>query len=990
MMRPNITILYGSETGTAQDIAEQIWKRSKRYGLKSTVDAMDDYNIGRLENDNVLLAVVSTAGQGDMPMNMKNFWRFLLRKSLPNNLLSHLKYSVLGLGDSSFEKFNFAAKKLNKRLGQLGATEIVPIGLADDQHDLGIDAVFGTWLDGVFNEIAQRYGIPKENIIGENEIIQKFNINILENEKILTDTKKDIYLYEAQTNKLLIPSQVIENIRTTTPNHFQDVRLIKFKVPEINYSPGDVLYIKAKNSDEQVNKFFKVLKNNGVDIDQDVVLHIEEKEIKVPLVLQQKLSLKQIAQQYWDLNVKPKRSALHTLSMISENELEKEKLLEFTTAEGQEELYNYINRPRRNIIEVLNDFPHTTAKLNLKLLFEIMTPIKPRAYSIASSLKHTKNELHLLVAVTTYKTKLVEPRFGLCSTWLATLKPEDEVVFWTVKGTFKFDYTKPMIIVGPGTGISPFRSLLLDKAAVDGDLSSCLLFFGCRNEKHDYHCKEDFEILVEKHKLKLFCAFSRDQPDKIYVQHIIKQQKQLCWDFLQKDGNIYLAGAEPVRLSPGWEGTGKTDDELNFKNVTMDQANLELNPPRDRLNIVMFIMILHGVGALMPWNMFISAPSYFQEHKLSPKSTGDNSTQMYVDYFSNAVTFSAQVPNVVFNWLNLFLPLAGNLTTRIVYGIFAQVVVFVFTIVLAMIDSSSWANIFFWITMGSVVILNISNGIYQNSVFGMAAKLPGKYTGCVVLGSNISGTFTSVMILLTTYFSPSPRTSAIYYFITALFVLLACFDTYFALPINRFYRYHEYLHEKEASQRKTNQLTTGRPPLWEVFKQCALQCFNVWFIFFVTLSVFPSVMMKVQSPNYEVDSREANYFTLLFCFLNFNVTAMIGSFLASMYKWPSKKYLIVPVLLRVVFIPLFLVCRYMPNNRTFIFIENDWAFLFIGALMGLSSGYFSSCAMTYCSTTVEPRYASTAGMFGAAFLVTGVFSGILFSFAMPVIAGLLG
>uniref|UniRef100_A0ABD2VT21 Major facilitator superfamily (MFS) profile domain-containing protein n=1 Tax=Trichogramma kaykai TaxID=54128 RepID=A0ABD2VT21_9HYME len=462
---------------------------------------------------------------------------------------------------------------------------------------------------------------------------------------------------------------------------------------------------------------------------------------------------------------------------------------------------------------------------------------------------------------------------------------------------------------------------------------------------------------------------------------------------LLKDSNgtrIVPKGAEPVRLSPGWEGTGKTDDELNFKNVTMDQANLELNPPRDRLNIVMFIMILHGVGALMPWNMFISAPEYFQEHKLSPKSTGDNSTQMYVDYFSNAVTFSAQVPNVVFNWLNLFLPLAGNLTTRIVYGIFAQVVVFVFTIVLAMIDSSSWANIFFWITMGSVVILNISNGIYQNSVFGMAAKLPGKYTGCVVLGSNISGTFTSVMILLTTYFSPSPRTSAIYYFITALFVLLACFDTYFALPINRFYRYHEYLHEKEASQRKTDQLTTGRPPLIKVFKQCALQCFNVWFIFFVTLSVFPSVMMKVQSTTYEVGSSEANYFTLLFCFLNFNVTAMIGSFLASMYKWPSKKYLIVPVLLRVVFIPLFLVCRYMPNNRTFIFIENDWAFLIIGALMGLSSGYFSSCAMTYCSTTVEPRYASTAGMFGAAFLVTGVFSGILFSFVMPIIAGLLG
>lgn len=142
-------------------------------------------------------------------------------------------------------------------------------------------------------------------------------------------------------------------------------------------------------------------------------------EINVPNVLRRKLSIREIVEQYWDLNATPRRSTMFTLSQISENELEKDKLAEFTVADKQEELYNYVNRPRRNIVEVLNDFPHATSKLNVDLLFEIMQPIKPRAFSIASSPSYSKNEMHILVAVVQYKTKLVEPRYGLGSNWLA-------------------------------------------------------------------------------------------------------------------------------------------------------------------------------------------------------------------------------------------------------------------------------------------------------------------------------------------------------------------------------------------------------------------------------------------------------------------------------------------------------------------------------------------------------------------------------------------
>ncbi|XP_024940272.1 equilibrative nucleoside transporter 1 isoform X3 [Cephus cinctus] len=454
---------------------------------------------------------------------------------------------------------------------------------------------------------------------------------------------------------------------------------------------------------------------------------------------------------------------------------------------------------------------------------------------------------------------------------------------------------------------------------------------------------------------------------------------------------IKTIGTEPVRLSPGWEGTGRPEDELNFKGVTMDQADLEINPPNDRLNIVFLILLLHGIGSLMPWNMFITAKDYFVDYKMSKNYTSID--PFYTTNFLPILGFAAQIPNLLFNWLNIFIQLGGNLTTRIVWGIFVEVLIFVFTIVLAMIDTSAWSDIFFWITMISVVMLNTASGIYQNSIFGMAAKLPFKYTGAVVLGSNISGTFTAIINLIAQIMAPNVRTAAIYYFITALFVLLACFDTYFALPINRFYRYHELLHKKESKRRQLEHGSRGvkeNVPYWTIFRQCLPQCFNIFFLFFVTLSIFPSVHSDIRrsDPNFIIP---ADYYSNVMCFLTFNITAMIGSSIASMVQWPSKNYLVFPIILRALYIPLFLLCNYQPKDiqRVLpVLINNDWLYLIIAITMGLTSGYFSSIAMMYCPRMVESHHAATAGMFGAASLITGIFTGILFSMVMPYVISL--
>lgn len=308
-----------------------------------------------------------------------------------------------------------------------------------------------------------------------------------------------------------------------------------------------------------------------------------------------------------------------------------------------------------------------------------------------------------------------------------------------------------------------------------------------------------------------------------------------------------------------------------------------------------------------------------------------------------------------------------------------------------MVDSSDWPGTFFWVTMGSVVILNMAGGIFQNTAYGMAAKLPPKYTGAVVLGSNISGTFASVIHILSGSIWSSVRKAAIYYFITAMFVILLCFDTYFAMPLNKFYRYHEIMSEKqqEKARRAGGIAANARPPYWTIFKQSSVQLFNVFFIFFVTLTVFPAVHSDIKplGQGKFMGIVPPDMFTAITCFLTFNVFAMLGSLTTSWVKWPSPRFLIWPVVLRVVFIPLFLFCNYHPKafERVLpVYVNDDYVYWGIAVIMSYSSGYLSSLAMMYTpQSQTNPQYQITAGMMAAAMLITGIFSGILFSFVFP-------
>ncbi|XP_036973433.1 NADPH-dependent diflavin oxidoreductase 1 [Acanthopagrus latus] len=545
MSEPTLRVLYGSQTGTAQDTAQRIARQGRRRQLQVQVLPLDSYNVANLISESLVIIVCSTTGQGDPPDNMKNFWRFIFKKSLPAGSLSRLDCAVLGLGDSSYPKFNFVAKKLHKRLVQLGASTLLPVGLADDQHDLGSDAVIDPWLTSLWAKLFALYPSPLIPLREDEALPPTYTFHFLDDVKDEREDRLGIPTEQtAPSQSHPFPSRLVSNRRVTDTSHFQDVRHIEFDITgsNIEFAAGDVVMMFPCNAPENVQQFCQMLR---LDPEARFILRATE-NTAVPARLPQPCTVRHLVERYLDIAAVPRRSFFELLSTFATNELEHEKLVEFSSAAGQEELHSYCNRPRRTALEVLADFPHTTAELKVDYLLDLFPEIQPRSFSIASSLQAHPNRLQILVAVVRYKTKMYKPREGLCSTWLASLNPEQgdvSVPLWVKKGSLRFPKEKdtPVIMVGPGTGVAPFRSALQERIA-EGKTAN-VLFFGCRSEPKDFYFRSEWEEMMKAGHLSLFTAFSRDQEEKVYVQQRVRENAELLWDLIANKGAcFYIAG----------------------------------------------------------------------------------------------------------------------------------------------------------------------------------------------------------------------------------------------------------------------------------------------------------------------------------------------------------------------------------------------------------------------------------------------------------------
>ncbi|XP_074653341.1 equilibrative nucleoside transporter 3-like isoform X5 [Tubulanus polymorphus] len=319
-------------------------------------------------------------------------------------------------------------------------------------------------------------------------------------------------------------------------------------------------------------------------------------------------------------------------------------------------------------------------------------------------------------------------------------------------------------------------------------------------------------------------------------------------------------------------------------------------------------------------------------------------------------------------------------TTRIVVSLLVLVSLFVMTTIFAVVDSYEWPDIFFAVTIMTVVSVNAMSGICINSIHGLAAMFPKHYVNAIMTGANISGLVTS-LLLLVTKFSDTDRSSAIYFFIAATVVLLVGLNTILALPFSRYFRFVVSESPKANSFGQRESL-----PYAKTFKKIWIQLVDVWAHRFITMCVYPAMIADVRrsDENFFVPDlffKEYLYEDVM-CFMLSNLMAVIGNLCCYLFHKPSTKYTIIPLVLRAMGIVLLVLCNYRPDTRSFpVLIKSDWPFMIVVIVMGLTNGYYSGLTMMYAKIAAgsDARMQRTAGMMAGFIQSIGVFMGHQFT-----------
>lgn len=565
-----ITILYGSETGNAQEYARYLSKRLRYLNLSPVLSPLDDFPLKTLVTDTKYLIIIcSTTGQGELPRNAKKFFKFLLRKKLPNDLLNHLEITSFGLGDSSYPKFNYAIRKIHARLMQLGCQELCLRCEADEQAPEGVDKFYSEWeyaLTTTLEHKCNAVQLDEQFVLAPETPVKVFDdeedFDTLGNSAIALSRK------ELQVGK------IIENIRVTASDHFQDIRHITISADLLQYVPGDTIALYPSNDDDAVEQLIQLQPHWIPSVDKPIEILGRLPNIEGGFIQRQYLTLRSLLKYHVDLSAVPRHSFFFSLwhfvdSSTEDGEREREKLREFSKFEDSENLYDYANRPRRLILETIEEFQHNL-EIPVEYIMDIFPLIHPRLFLIASRPSPTLVEI--VVGLVEYKTIIRRIRRGLCSRWLKGITPKTNIVFSVHESNIKFSQS-PIIMVAPGTGIAPMKSLIEAKA--DEGFSQLYLFYGCRNHDKDFLFQNLWADLMDQGKLQLFPCFSRETPKIKYVQHKLYEKRELVGDLLlNHNATFFVCGSS---------GSMPTQVRLTLTEILKEVGQLSENDANDYL-----------------------------------------------------------------------------------------------------------------------------------------------------------------------------------------------------------------------------------------------------------------------------------------------------------------------------------------------------------------------------------------------------------------------
>ncbi|KAK1222931.1 NAPDH-dependent diflavin reductase [Marasmius sp. AFHP31] len=524
----DILILYATETGTSQDAADKIARYCRRGHIRSRVMNVNRYSPADLISESLIVFVVSTTGSGIEPRSMKDMWTMLLRSDLPPDLFEDLQFAIFGLGDTSYEKFCWPAKKLFRRLKSLGAEEICELGEGDEQHRLGLNGILDPWIDRLFEALLQVLPLPSGlGIIPESSVPPaRVSFSSAPENARASDPLESAEGY--------FDAVVSCHRRITSEDWFQDVRHLEFvSAQDIQYSPGDIAVIHPRAQSDQVDEFLESMQWKEISEEYFVIEHTQRDQ-SLPEHLPHKSCLRELFTRYLDFNAVPRRSFFQYLRYFTQDTMEMERLDEFLAETGADDLYEYCYQVRRTIREVLTEF--RGVKIPREYIFDVFPPLRPREFSIASSAKKHPRQIHLCVAMVKYKTKLRVPRRGVCSVYLASLKEGDSVKMCLKDGFIKLppNGKTPVICVGPGTGVAPMRAVIEERIAHQWYNNT--LYFGCRSARKDHHYRTEWESYAAAKELVYRVACSRDVPEGVqraYVQALIEEDSERIWDLIE-------------------------------------------------------------------------------------------------------------------------------------------------------------------------------------------------------------------------------------------------------------------------------------------------------------------------------------------------------------------------------------------------------------------------------------------------------------------------
>ncbi|MDF2963834.1 MAG: subunit alpha of sulfite reductase [Paenibacillus sp.] len=496
-----VTVLFGSQTGNSHGLAKKVSKKLEERGFQVTLSSMSNFKPNGLKKIQNLLILVSTHGEGEPPDNALPFYEFLHSKRAPK--LEGLRFSVLALGDTSYEFFCQTGKDFDKRLEELGGERLV----ARVDCDVDFDEPAAEWMNNVLGSLSETSAVP----------------SIVSGAGAAVESGSDSEY--SRTNPF--HAEVLENLNLNGRGSDRETRHIEISLEGSNlqYEPGDCLGIYPENHPRLVDELIEAM---GWKAEEPVTIN-KNGDMR---------PLREALLSTYEITVLTKPLLEQAAKLTSSNSLK--ELLE---AGREQELRTYIND--RDLLDLVQDF--SLKGVPAGEFVSILRKIPARLYSIASSSKAYPDEVHVTVRTVRYETQ-GRDRYGVCSVQLAErVKPGETLpVYIQHNPNFKLPESPdtPIIMIGPGTGVAPFRAFLGEREE-SGAEGKTWLFYGDQHFTTDFLYQLEWQRWLKEGVLtRMDVAFSRDTDQKVYVQHRMLEKSRELYQWLQEGACVYVCGDE--------------------------------------------------------------------------------------------------------------------------------------------------------------------------------------------------------------------------------------------------------------------------------------------------------------------------------------------------------------------------------------------------------------------------------------------------------------